>query len=309
MLRAKPGASRDGGLILYVPPIYWRGRMEVRRSVLLLAAITTAWLFARSEKCRILYRWLQRVLRRRGVLGTVRRTLLELPSLLRLLRPSYYRAWTAERAVERAADATFDRTHGVDTGGKIHSAAMHDIESDNWVYSNNYTPTRVELFEQMIGASDIEPHRFSFIDYGSGKGRVLLLAARLPFRRVVGVEHSPTLHRIAEKNLRNIRFADRRSGAVESICIDAVQFRIPEESVVLYFFNPFERTIMSAVRDNVVRSYEDNPRSIVVIYLRPIHSDVWDEVGFLKRYACSDRFIIYKTSHSHAPIGSDGLAL
>jgi hypothetical protein len=96
---------------------------------------------------------------------------------------------------------------------------------------------------------------------------------------------------------------------VESICIDAVQFRIPEESVVLYFFNPFERTIMSAVRDNVVRSYEDNPRSIVVIYLRPIHSDVWDEVGFLKRYACSDRFIIFKTSHSHAPIGSDGLAL
>jgi hypothetical protein len=77
----------------------------------------------------------------------------------------------------------------------------------------------------------------------------------------------------------------------------------------LYFFNPFEKTIMSAVRDNVIRSYECNPKSIVVIYLSPFHTDVWDEVGFLKRYACSDRFVIYKTSHSHAPIGSDGLAL
>jgi hypothetical protein len=181
--------------------------MGVRRSVLLLAAITTAWRFARSEKGRTLYRWLQRVLRRRGVLGTVSRTLLEQPSLLRLLRPSYYRAWTAERA----ADATFDRTHSVDTGGRIHSAAMHDIESGNWVYSNNYTPTRVELLEQMIDAADIEPHRFSFIDYGSGKGRVLLLAARLPFRRVVGVEHSPTLHRIAEKNCATF---DLRSAAL-----------------------------------------------------------------------------------------------
>jgi hypothetical protein len=268
--------------------------MGMRRTVLLLAAITKAWLFARSERGRTLYRWLQRVLRRRGVLGTARRTLVELPSLLRLLRPSYRRSRTAERA----ADATFDRTHSVDTGGKIHSAAMHDIESDNWVYSNNYEPTRVELFKQMIDAADIEPHRFSFIDYGSGKGRVLLLAARLPFRRVVGVEHSPQLHRIAEKNLRSIRFADRCSGPVESIYMDAVQFRIPEEPVGLYFFNPLERTIMSAVRDNVVCSYEGNPRSIVVIYLSPSHSDVWDEVGFLKRHAWSDEFIIYKTSHS-----------
>ena len=275
--------------------------MGMRRTVFLLAAITTAWLFARSERDRTLYRWLQRVLRRRGVLGNVRRTLLELPSLLRLLWPSHRRA----RAAERSADATFDRTHSVDTGGKIHPAAMHDIESENWIYSNTYEPTRVELFEQMIGASDIEPHRFSFIDYGSGKGRVLLLADRFPFRRLVGVEHSPKLHRIAERNLRSIRFADRRSGPVESICMDAVQFRIPEESVVLYFFNPFERTIMSSVRDNVLCSYEGNPKRIVVIYLSPMHSDVWDEVGFLKRYAWSNEFIIYKTSHSHAPIGSD----
>jgi hypothetical protein len=275
--------------------------MGMRRTVLLLAAITTAWRFARSERGRTLHRRLQRALRRRGVLGTARQTLVELASLLRLLWPSQRRA----RAAERAADATFDRTHNVDTGGKIHPAAMHDIESENWIYSPIYEPTRVELFEQMIDASDIEPHRFSFIDYGSGKGRVLLLAARFPFRRVVGVEYSPKLHRIAERNLRSTRFADRRSGPVESICMDAVQFRIPEESVVFYFYDPFERTIMGSVRDNVVRSYEDNPRSIVVIYLDPLHSDVWDEVGFLKRYAWSDEYIIYKTSHSRAPIRSN----
>jgi hypothetical protein len=283
--------------------------MGMRRTLLLLAAITTAWLFARSERGRTLYRVFQRVLRRRGVLGTVRRILVELPSLLRMLRPSYRRARTAEQAAEQAADATFDRTHSVDTGGTIHPAAMHDIESENWIYSVSYQPTRVELFEQMIAVSDIEPHRFSFIDYGSGKGRVLLLAARFPFRRVVGVEHSPKLHRIAEKNLHSLRFAKRCSGPVESICMDAVQFRIPEESVLLYFFNPFERTIMSAVRDNLVRSYAGNPKNIVVIYLNPLHSDVWDEVGFLKRYACSDEFTIYKTTHSHAPITSDGQTL
>jgi hypothetical protein len=44
--------------------------MGMRRTILLLAAITTAWLFARSERDRTLYRLLQRELRRRSVLGT-----------------------------------------------------------------------------------------------------------------------------------------------------------------------------------------------------------------------------------------------
>jgi SAM-dependent methyltransferase len=243
---------------------------------------------------RTFYRRLQRALRRRGVLGTARQALVQLLYLLRLLWPSRFRAWAAGRAARRAVDAAFDRTHSVDTGGKIFTAAMHDVESENWVYGTAYLPTRADLFEQMISVSAIEPHRYSFIDYGSGKGRVLLLASRLPFRRVVGVEYSPKLHRIAERNLRSIRIADRRSGPVESICMDAVRFPIPEEPVVLYFYNPFERPIMETVRDNVARSYEGNPRSIVVIYLNPRHSDVWDEVGFLKRYAWSNDYVIYK---------------
>ncbi len=146
---------------------------------------------------RTLYRRLARALRRRGVLGTARQAFVELGYLLRKLRPSHFRERAAERAAERTADAAFDRAHGVDTGGKIHTAAMHDVESENWVYGLRYMPTRAGLFEQMVSASDIEPHRYSFVDYGSGKGRVLLLAARFPFRRVVGVEFSPELHRIA----------------------------------------------------------------------------------------------------------------
>jgi predicted RNA methylase len=177
---------------------------------------------------------------------------------------------------------------------------MHDVESANRIYGNKYDATKVSLFRQVTGASDIEPHCYTFIDYGSGKGRVLLLASQLPFRRVVGVEYSPTLHQIAEQNLRVVRFAKRRSGPVESVCEDAVRFQIPEEPVVLYFFNPFTRQIMESVRDNLVRSYEGNPRSIVVIYHNPKHSDVWDAADFLKRHAWSwsSDYVIYKSAES-----------
>ncbi len=241
------------------------------------------------------YRLLKRALRRRGVLGTLR--------LLRTRGLSYLR--------NLAVEGAFDVTHGVDTStvldteGDVKPPAMQDVEGENWVHGVGFYATRVDLFEQMIGASDIEPHCYSFIDYGSGKGRVLLLASRLPFRRVVGVEYSPELHRIAERNLRSSRFVDQRSGPVESKCMDAVRYCIPEEPVVLYLYNPFKRPIMEIVRDEVVRSYEGNPRSIVVIYHYPAHSDVWDEVGFLKKYAQSKEvhppdgvplYIVYKSS-------------
>lgn len=230
-----------------------------------------------------LYEKIRRALSRRGVLGTARQALLTLLHLLLELRPSRFRT----RAAWRAADAAFDRTYGVDTGGKISPSAMHDVESENRGYGVHYQATKSDLFEEMIVVSEIEPHRYSLVDYGSGKGRVLLLASRLPFRRVFGVEYSPTLHRIAEHNLHAVRFADRRSGPIESVCMDAARFPLPKEPLVLYFFNPFGRPIMESVRDNVVSSYEDNPRNIVVIYHNPLHADVWDAVEFLKRRARS----------------------
>jgi hypothetical protein len=243
-------------------------------------------------------RRIQRALRRRGVIGTARQALVMLLHKLQELRPSRLRA----RAAERATDTAFDRTYGVDTGGKIHPSAMHDVESKNWIHGDAYGPTSPVLFKEMIDASAIEPHCYSFIDFGSGKGRVLLLASQLPFQSVVGVEYSPSLHRIAEQNLQRVRFADRRSAPVELVCTDAAWFPIPEEPLVLFFANPFDDRIMKIVRDNVVRSFEGNPRSIVVIYHHPWHSDVWDAVGFLRRHACSKvegselfEYIIYKT--------------
>jgi hypothetical protein len=221
-----------------------------------------------------LHRQVRRSLRRRGVLGTARHALVVV------------------------ADAAFDPIYGVDTGGHIHPRSLHDVDSDTRIYGNEYTATRWLLFKQMICASDIEAQRYTFVDYGSGKGRVLLLASQLPFRRVIGVEYSPTLQRIADQNLRVARFANRRSGPVELVRMNAVRFSIPEDPMVLYFFNPFARQIMERVRDNLARSYEINPRSIVVIYHTPAHPNVWDAVDFLERHAWSSDYVIYKSAES-----------
>ena len=53
---------------------------------------------------------------------------------------------------------------------------------------------------------NIEHDRFTFVDFGAGKGRVLMMACEYPFKQVIGVELSRKLHATASRNY-NIGFA------------------------------------------------------------------------------------------------------
>jgi predicted RNA methylase len=85
---------------------------------------------------------------------------------------------------------------------------------------------------------------YSFIDVGAGMGRAVLLAAELPFRRVVGVELNPTLARIARKNLAVWRASGRAQAPTKIICNDAVDFRLPAGPCLAFLFNPFGAPVM-----------------------------------------------------------------
>ena len=67
-------------------------------------------------------------------------------------------------------------------------------------YAVRYDPSNPEVVRGLISKLQIDYSRFSFIDFGSGKGRVLLVAAGFPFKEVIGVEFSRELHEVALKN-------------------------------------------------------------------------------------------------------------
>ncbi|QDT37699.1 class I SAM-dependent methyltransferase [Stratiformator vulcanicus] len=64
-----------------------------------------------------------------------------------------------------------------------------------------YNPTTASQFGSILESLPIDYEQFSFVDLGSGKGRVLLMASEFPFREVVGVELSSQLHEIAANNI------------------------------------------------------------------------------------------------------------
>ena len=71
------------------------------------------------------------------------------------------------------------------------------------VFHSPYQPTDAGLFQEMMAILPIDFREFTFVDLGSGKGRTLLMASEYPFRRIVGVEILPELHRAAEENIAN----------------------------------------------------------------------------------------------------------
>jgi SAM-dependent methyltransferase len=112
-----------------------------------------------------------------------------------------------------------------------------------------------------------------FLDLGSGMGRVVFLAAlHYPFKRVVGVELSPDLHRIAEGNIaRNRpRFASRE---VELVCGDVLDYEIPDDVTVVFLASPFTGAIFQAVADRLLDSVDRAPRRLRLIYFNPTEED------------------------------------
>jgi SAM-dependent methyltransferase len=121
------------------------------------------------------------------------------------------------------------------------------------------------------------PDGFVFVDFGSGKGKVLLLAARYPFRRIVGVEVSPDLHRAALENVR--RHASTAAGLppIECLSMDAASFAIPDEPAVFYFFDPFPEEVLASVLQNIQRSLDRLQRPVFLLFYSPARRGApWD---------------------------------
>jgi hypothetical protein len=190
-----------------------------------------------------------------------------------------------------SVDLGFDLEHTVDT---TRSNVSLQIQMMAALVSHEYCPSEPLLFKRIIDALPIQFTGYTFIDLGSGKGRSLLMAAAYPFRRILGVEFLPELHRIAERNITQ-HFANRRQQCqVESICQDAREFSFPPDPSVLYLFNPFPEPVFAAVLTNVRRSLIDNPRPLFVAYLDPEHEHLLENCTWLKKVSGTQEWGVYK---------------
>jgi SAM-dependent methyltransferase len=170
---------------------------------------------------------------------------------------------------DRAPDE-FDVRYGVETTTRVHLTDLK-IDSPNWVYAGGYWPTPPDVFTEALSGLEISFKDFSFIDLGSGKGRVLLMASDYPFREIIGVEFSPELHAIAEQNVRNYSNPRQACRDIRSLCMDFTLFEFPDGPLFVFLYNPSSEAITLKLAENLAHSLQSNPRPAWVLYVTPTY--------------------------------------
>jgi hypothetical protein len=195
------------------------------------------------------------------------------------------------RRRRRYGDVDYDWGHRVDTT----SATVSWRDRLLGLLHSPYQPTDPALFHEMLASLNIDFRGFTFIDIGSGKGRTLLMASDYPFRRIIGVELLPELHRVAQENIHRYKSDSQRCFALESTCEDAREFVFPPEPTVAYLFNPLPEPGLAQLLANLEESLRQHPRSVFVIYHNPVLEGVLAQRTWLKKTGGTHEYSIFST--------------
>jgi len=182
--------------------------------------------------------------------------------------------------LQSTTESEFDDKFGTDTEGIREISSLDDIAlSQNYLHATRYAPSPYHVTTKIFQELSIDHTRFSFIDFGSGKGRVLLIASQLPFKSVIGIEFSRELCEIANSNIAKIPPSKCAASWVECVHTDVMEYRLPGNPLVCYFLNPFDQVIMEVVVGRLVESLREIPREIYVIYLDAKYRMLFDNSG------------------------------
>ena len=171
---------------------------------------------------------------------------------------------------------------------RIKTTGRDDTRSDTFRYP--YEPTSYEVLERLANTGFIGKNN-TLLDYGCGKGRVSIFMAYQTKCHSIGIEYDERIYNRALANK-----ADAVSGnRVQFLCEDAVGFKIADNVDRFFFFNPFSIEIFKSVLANIIDSYYEAQREMLIMCYYP--SDEYiselmtvDMLSFVDEIDCRDLF-------------------
>ncbi len=171
--------------------------------------------------------------------------------------------------------------YGINTTGADELQKLDMLGIDT-THATLYMPVSFTLLEEIFNQIPITS-RNHFLDMGCGKGRALCIAAHAGFKQVTGIDFSKDLCDSAKENLA-ITVKKISTFSFKVINNDAFYFEIPDDVDCIFFFNPFDEIIMSAVVNNIFESLQNNPRKINIIYVNPLHKEQFLKAGYTETW-------------------------
>jgi SAM-dependent methyltransferase len=194
-------------------------------------------------------------------------------------------------------ELSFDRIYGLETLSIVELEELQ-INIEESSHAKIYQASNYFLLLHALDS--LEKCGFQFnektiVDIGSGKGRVLILFAERGVKQCIGIEISSILNKIAYKNTQVWKKKNPTSDTEFTFeTIDASKYIFPDGVDLLYLFNPFDAFILSQVIDNIKKSYLSKPIEIFIIYMIPIHKELFSESHFQTIYSFQSDYIIYR---------------
>ncbi|ROO82751.1 histone methylation protein DOT1 [Actinocorallia herbida] len=177
-----------------------------------------------------------------------------------------------QRLTTRLGNLWWERRLGVSTRGIV--AADHPDATHYATMS--YTAVRRILAALELGRDDV------FGDLGSGLGRVLCCAARLPVKEAVGFEVNDTLTEAALANAARLRARKAEVSVRRGPCEEADFTGI----TAFFLFDPFGERTLRAVLDRIEKREPRTPLRFA--YANPVHARVFAECPWLEEVAFWD---------------------
>ena len=154
--------------------------------------------------------------------------------------------------------------------------------NENWnktsTHNHPYQPTLYEALDVLFENYNLNKED-RVVDFGCGKGR-LIFYINYYFKCIVsGIEMNEIYYNEALLNKsRYIQKNKKMEDKINFYCNLAQNYNIDLKDNKFYFFNPFSVQIFMCVVENILKSFEKNPRNIDLILYYP--SD--DYIQFLE---------------------------
>jgi len=184
----------------------------------------------------------------------------------------------------RLVNAYFWNAHLFDIRFKTDTHKMRELKEINTSFGNienavaymvswNRTLKQTQSHVTKL-LKDLDGH--SFVDYGCGKGKVVLWSAKKDIlkigNRYVGIDFDSSLIEIAKSNANKMHLD---AGIFKNA--NVLNFLEYPEKEISFFYNPFDEKILSRLLEGLIN------RASAVIYVNPVHRQLFLDAGFISK--------------------------
>ncbi|MEI6311060.1 MAG: class I SAM-dependent methyltransferase [Bacteroidota bacterium] len=172
----------------------------------------------------------------------------------------------------------YERKLGIKT---LQIANLESLNTINNDYENNHHYQGASYYVLSILFKKIKKYSTdkTFIDYGCGKGRVLIMAALEGFDPIKGIDLAKELCEISLTNIERVRTKIGNT-KIEVVQADATNYTSIDDIHIFFFFNPFGRLVMNQVVNQIEQSKLRNPRTVYIIYVNPLYVDCFIHANY-----------------------------